>query len=283
MVLVSTFTVSSSGMFLRHSPILLLSSLPLPQQQLTSVSATALAAVSESASSSSAGPPKKYQLPVDILAQCNQGLRQLNWDDRISLQSTWTASEKGWQVAAAVAVDWRPTPYGIGLFAKEPIPAGTVLRVGINGKNLKQFRSTQDIEDFCTAAASFSNQEYQSRLNYVKDYLWGYSPVADEKGYEIPPGMNDEDRFFGMWVPGNGLNHSENPNTVYRTLPGGTDEGIALVALTDIAKDQECFDDYRRHGTAPSWLEQFAREKQVTLNFAGCNNFVNAAPSTTKT
>ena len=270
--------IKSIFLVLRRT-ILLSSSLPQSQPQFrSSLSTSALAAEA----TASGGAPKKYQyqLPINILGQCNQeGLRRnVNWDDRIALQATWTASEKGWQVTAAAAVDWRTSPYGIGLFAKEPIAAGTVLRVGVNGRNLKQFRSTQDIEDFCRAGVSGSNREYQSRLNYVKDYLWGYSPVADENGYEIPPGMKDDDRFFGMWVPGNGLNHSENPNTVYRTLPGGTDEGIVLVALSDIAKDQECLDDYRRHGAAPAWLEQFAREKQVTLNFAGCNDFVNALP-----
>lgn len=269
-----------TGQFRRHI-LLLTYSVPLSQQFLFRSSLSTTARAAETAPGESSTPaPTNYQLPIDILAQCNQGLRQVNWDDRIALQSTWTAAEKGWQVTSAAppSVDWRPTRNGIGLFAKVPIASGTVLRVGINGKNLKQFRSKQDIEDFCRADVLGSIQEYKSRLNYVKDYLWGYNPLADKNGFEIPPGLNNDDRFFGMWVPGNGLNHSENPNTVYRTLPGGTDEGIVLVALSDIAVDEECFDDYRRHGSAPAWLEQFARDKRVTLNFAGCNDFVDAVP-----
>jgi len=192
----------------------------------------------------------------------------VNWDDRIALQATWTASEKGWQTEA---VDWRETPFGVGLFAKEDIVAGTVLRIGKNGRNLQQFTCKQDIEDFCA-----SGEDYLARLNYVKDYLWGYSKVADESGYVMPGKKSDdpENWFFGMWVPGNGLNHSPKPNTVYRTLPGGTEEGIMLLALTDVQEDEELYDDYRRHGSAPKWLKEFAQEKQITLNFAECNNFV---------
>lgn len=205
---------------------------------------------------------KEY--PIPILEECQQ--KSVNWDDRIALQATWTAKEKGWQTDA---VDWRDTPFGVGLFAKEDVAAGTVLRIGKNGRNLKQFTCTKDIEDFCG-----NGVDYQPRLGYVKDYLWGYFNVADERGYEIPGNSDPENRFFGMWVPGNGLNHSPSPNTVYRTLPGGTEEGIMLVALTDIQKDQELYDDYRRHGSAPEWLKDFAKEKQVALNFAECNDFV---------
>lgn len=215
------------------------------------------------ASSSASG----NDYPIQILKECREK-RIVNWDDRIALQATWTVSEKGWQTEA---VDWRETPFGVGLFAKEDIIAGTVLRIGKNGRNLQQFTCKQDIEDFCACG-----EDSLARLNYVKDYLWGYSKVADESGYVMPGDKSDdpENWFFGMWVPGNGLNHSPTPNTVYRTLPGGTEEGIMLLALTDIQKDEELYDDYRRHGSAPKWLKEFAQEKQITLNFAECNNFV---------
>jgi len=213
---------------------------------------------------------KSDDFPIAIIQQCHQ--KQVNWDDRISLQAMWAAQEKGWQTDSC-SVDWRDTPFGVGLFANEDITAGTVLRIGKNGRNLKQFTCTQDIEDFCKNGSA-TEDDYRSRLDYVKDYLWGYSTVADDRGYEIPGQSFAKDRFFGMWVPGNGLNHSDTPNTVYRTLPGGTDEGIVLMALQNIVKDEELFDDYRRHGSAPAWLMEFAKEKQVTLNFAECNDFV---------
>lgn len=186
----------------------------------------------------------------------------LDWKDRIGLQDRFTLEEKGWKVN----VDWRSTPYGAGLFSKQDIKAGTLLRRGILGINLKEFASTEAIYEFCNSGDS---SEFGARLEYVKDYLWGFSKQTDERGYALSE-EGEEDRFFGMWIPGNGLNHNEVPNTVYRATP----EGIDLVALVDIAADDELFDDYRRHGTSSQWLKEFAIQHNVTLNFADCNEFV---------
>lgn len=204
---------------------------------------------------------------------------EFNWDDRIDIQSRWTNAEKGWKVG----VEWKQTPHGAGLFAKQNIDAGTLLRKGRLGFNLIEFRSVEEIDTFCKGNGNSSSAEVEAKLNYVKDYLWGFNPNADESGYDIldigtrmlSP-EHEETRFFGMWVPGNGLNHCSNANTVYRAaIPGGTAVGIDLYALTDIKDGDELLDDYRRHGTAPSWLLKFARERGVTLNFAECNDFVS--------
>lgn len=199
-------------------------------------------------------------------------MKGADWENRIALQAKWTNEEKGWQVP----VEWKTTPYGIGLFAATDIAAETILRVGTNGSNLLQFKSVQEIETFCQQGTS--SEEYQARLHYVSDYLWGYSPSnTDLKGYDLSPSSpGDDDRFYGMWIAGNGLNHNLTPNTVYRTRKGGTDTGIALVSLCDIAAGEELLDDYRRHGLAPLWLQEFAKAKNVTLNFADCNDFVDA-------
>ena len=96
---------------------------------------------------------------------------------------------------------------------------------------------------------------------------------TDDRGYAVNSkndATSDDDRFFGLWIPGNGLNHNEHPNTVYRATP----DGIDLVALVDIRPDDELFDDYRRHGTSSDWLKEFATIHNVTLNFADCNDFV---------
>jgi hypothetical protein len=142
--------------------------------------------------------------------------------------------------------------------------------------------------------------DFRKRIRYVKDYLWGLYLATDDKGY--PTGSVNEDdnceRFFGMWIPGNGLNHDPHPNTVYRwyetafdansdtfsasensTAAGdsslNTVSGVNLLSLTEIAAGQELFDDYRRHGPAPLWLLEFAKKYKVTLNFANCNDFVS--------
>jgi hypothetical protein len=217
----------------------------------------------------------------------------VDWNDRIGLQATWTNEKKGWNVD----VEWRQTKFGAGLFALEDIPKDAIMRVGKNGRNLKEFQSLADIESYIqtivkdedepsTAASVVTTTSRpvcnEARLSYVADYLWGFDPVADEGGYAYKrSSSNDESdgvdapRFFGMWVPGNGLNHSPQPNTVYRPAQGGTDEGIHLMALTDIQSGDELFDDYRRHGHAPPWLLDFSTKYQVGLNFAECNTFVN--------
>ena len=76
-----------------------------------------------------------------------------------------------------------------------------------------------------------------------------------------------------------GMPIGTNPNTVYRAATkenggkGGTKVGINLVAISDIKAGDELFDDYRRHGSAPHWLLDFAKKYDVTLNFAECNDF----------
>lgn len=229
-------------------------------------------------SSSSSSPSSEFLV--------NATEETLDWNDRIGLQQRWDNNQKGWQVA----VEWRPTPYGAGLFALQDIAAKTVLRRGVLGKNLLQFKSIEEIQDFCQNAkvntdteTDTDTDERSARLHYVKDYLWGFYRQADERGYPSKcSNSNDNDnRFFGMWIPGNGLNHNMQPNTVYRE----TTHGIDLVALVNVQAGQELYDDYRRHGTAPPWLQAFAKQYAVTLNFADCNDFVDkddtsSSPST---
>ena len=190
---------------------------------------------------------------------------RLDWDERIGIQDQFTLEEKGW----TVHVDWRSTPHGAGVFSNDTIAAGTVLRRGILGVNLQEFTSMADIETFCRSSGGTEGERgddsprssSQAKLEYVQDYLWGFGGTATS---------SDDDRFFGMWIPGNGLNHHETPNTVYRATP----DGIDLVALVDVQPDDELVDDYRRHGTASEWLQEFATLHNVTLNFADCNDFV---------
>ena len=196
----------------------------------------------------------------------------IRWDDRKALQSTWTNAEKGWQVE----VEWKDTPYGVGLFSAQDIPQGTLLRVGQIGQNLVQFRNVAQMEDFLQANNVPQNSPlYQARLRYVADYLWGFYLKADQAGYPLDEQQAEDHRFYGMWVPGNGLNHSHEPNTVYRTSPKGIVEGIDLIALTNVRRGDELFDDYKRHGQAPAWLKEFGLANKVNLNFADCNDFVD--------
>ena len=50
-----------------------------------------------------------------LISNTIDSIDSVNWDDRIGLQSAWSNPEKGWQVD----VEWKTTPYGAGLFAKQ--------------------------------------------------------------------------------------------------------------------------------------------------------------------
>ena len=203
--------------------------------------------------------------PLSGPINCIATMSDVDWDDRIGLQDKWTNTEKGWKVA----VEWRQTPFGVGLFAAEDLKRGTVIRVGKSGLNLLQFHDAADVMTFCKQDAhNVETPVDPKRVGYVSDYLYGFNPIA-ENGGEAP-------RWFGIWIPGNGLNHSVEANTEYRPAPGGTNEGINLVASCDVACGDQLFDDYRRHGHAPQWALDFAKQYGCTLNFAECNDFVNA-------
>lgn len=230
--------------------------------------------MSSSSSSAAAAPDDDLLFPVNIVQQSSsKSEKSLNWDDRIVLQNTFTLVEKGWMNNDCV--EWKSTPYGVGLFARQDIAAEQVLRRGILGRNLIQFHNVQNIENFLNQG---DKSEYEQRLRYVADYLWGFDEdTTDPRGYASTTGSKQQQQqqqqahsFMGMWIPGNGLNHSTDPSMVYRK----TKQGLDLVALKDIKAGEELYDDYRRHGVAPQWLLEFAAQKKVQLNFAGCNDFV---------
>jgi hypothetical protein len=186
----------------------------------------------------------------------------VNWDDRVSLQENWTNKSKGWQVN----VEWKLGPFGAGVFATQDISAGTLLRYGRCGYNQMQFKSAEDIEAFCRDEDTGDLKP--ALVSYVSDYFYGFNPNDGRTGDDVAA------MWYGIWVPGNGLNHSETPNTVYRLSPGGVAVGIDLVALTDVRSGDELVDDYRRHGKAPSWAANFAEKLSISMNFEGSNNFV---------
>ena len=148
------------------------------------------------------------EIIANTVSSSSSNRKKIDWNDRIGLQNLWTNDVKGWKVN----VEWKQTPYGAGLFAKEDISDGTTLRVGLNGRNLLQFRNLDDIKAFLKQGQQHEGKqagrksmgdddEYKSRLLYVKDYLWGFNPNADERGYDFS-GENyseTQNHFFGMW------------------------------------------------------------------------------------
>jgi hypothetical protein len=242
----------------------------------------------------------------------------IEWDDRPGLQNKWTLAEKGWEVQ----VEWKMTTtkeQGIGVFAQERIEPGTILRRGRLGYNLVQFHNVDDIEAFvaagsggaasaaaaaaatgdpadvaavdaavttsstpaASAATGTSNTREAAKWRYVSDYLWGFHYRTNEGGW--PYDEHSSLMFVGMWMPGNGLNHSMYPNTIYRVPPPpgvvGADvrdkhDAIQLVATREIFEGEQLYDDYRRHGKSPLWLQPLIRRRNLQLNFKDCNDFV---------
>lgn len=191
------------------------------------------------------------------LANAVMSARSIDWDDRVRLQESWSNAEKGW----LLDVEWQETPFGAGAFAMQDITPGTILRQGIPGVNMMRFQSAAELRAFC--------QRDPSMVSYISDYLYGFDPDGNEGG-----------PWHGIWVPGNGLNHSPKPNTIYRVAAAAAgkeasaDGGINLHAMTSIRAGDELVDDYRRFGRAPAWAIEFAEEHSIPLVFAECNDFV---------
>jgi len=167
-------------------------------------------------------------------------------------------------------VEWKNTSYGIGLFAREKIAKDTLIRKGIIGKNLMRFTTVGCVSSFL---GSESSPQYNGRLEYFADYFWGFNPHGEDEDVSA----DHESWFYGMWIPGNGLNHFRESNTVYRAewRDASNIHGINLVATREIEEGEELFDDYRRHGNVPTWLLPFKEKAGVDLNFADCNQFVS--------
>lgn len=206
-----------------------------------------------------------------------------NWGDRFQMQRSWNLSEKGWQVE----VEWKNTEFGLGVFAKQDIAKGTVLRYGRWDKNLIQFKSGGDLTAFCKMQGPFSKEgateaEARGRVGYVSDYLYGFDPNDEVGGADSRPsdetGHHDDtsSMYYGMWVPGNGLNHSEQPNILYICAEGGAEVGIDLTAYTDIKAGEQLMDDYRRFKKPAAWAISWAKELGAeSMNFEGHNDFVD--------
>lgn len=196
----------------------------------------------------------------------------LDWSDRVSLQQQFTLEEKGWNVA----VEWGPSEFGTGVFAKQSIKKGTVLRRSVHGVNFLLFESAEDIDAFCRSDGDANNNNnYDAKLQYVSDYVWSFHTDASSVDNEHESDDDNKDtRSVGTWVPGCGFNHSTVPNIVMRWNLEAN--GMDLIALVDISEDEELVDDYRTYGNAPRWLKDWATKNKVAINHPDCNDFVDS-------
>ncbi|KAL3905760.1 MAG: hypothetical protein SGARI_004309 [Bacillariaceae sp.] len=150
-----------------------------------------------------------------------------------------------------------------------------------------QFASRQDIDDFLTGGSQETkltkdDPEYQARVRYLSDYLFGNHQYKDMDGNPIP-GATDE-WIYCILVPGFGTNHREDPNVKIFNLKvllleddkthSKEDEGVVMVATRDIPKGEEICNSYSHCGPAPQFVQDFAKEHSVPMVFPGCNDFV---------
>jgi len=189
-------------------------------------------------------------------------MQEISWANRLELQNQWTNSEKGWQVA----VEWNQGPYGVGLFAEETISEGTLMRQGVIGRNLVRFQGETCLYQFL---GCWNDPRYPERLDYVADYLYGVDLRNDGK---------EDQWFYGIWLPGHGINHDYDSNIVFHAVWDIDDTliGLNLHASQDIQEGQEILENYHAFGRAPPWLLEFKDRAKIDLNFVDCNSFVTS-------
>lgn len=136
-----------------------------------------------------------------------------------------------------VAYELRPSPIaGLGLFAKERIPRGTLLWK-YSEQSVKTFHNTHEILE------SFKTRTPESILHFLEHaYCW------DGHVCEI----QDDGRFW---------NHSKNPNTG-SSLEVNEDLASSF-ALRDIEAGEELLDDYSQHDML-DWFEALCKEHEVS-------------------
>jgi len=143
---------------------------------------------------------------------------------------------------------------GIGVFADQHIPSGTVLRRGVFGQNCILF----------SQHFNCPNLEISSIVEYLRNYAGYAGNHADSCPTE---------KYMILYVPGISVNHSTEPNVVLTP----TKEGVDLTAIKDIEDGENLRLDYRAFGNAPDWFTAMLYEKTGNKEcvFLGSNDYVH--------
>ena len=131
----------------------------------------------------------------------------LNWSDRFGIQQQFTPEEVGWNVA----VKWGPSEFGTGVFAKQSIKKGTVVRRSFLGVNFRLFESAEDIDAFCRSDGDANN--YDAKVQYVSDYVRSFHTDTASVDNEHKSEDNKDTGLHGLWIPGCAINHSTVPTS----------------------------------------------------------------------
>ena len=164
-----------------------------------------------------------------------------------------TLKEKGWKVN----VLWKDQflggkCIGIGLFAQQDIPEGSILRIGKFGHDILIYNRETNIPDITNPG--------------TLEHLANYSIVCP---CQMVKGGDD----MVLWLPGVGINHSTNPNCMVLC----TVNGMCIISIQDIKDGEALVLDYNSFGSVPTWYEIMLRNNlgTATCVFPGANDYVN--------
>lgn len=189
------------------------------------------------------------------------------WDDRRGLQKCWTYQEQN----LLVNVEWKLSEFGTATFAGEDIPAGTSIRIVHEGEHYVTFKGPEDVEDFLEGKGYWAlngnpvdKEEYEARLRYISDYMVSLDPAIDPHGVDV----------VYCKFPGNSNNHHAEEYNVQVIAANKDANVLILVALKDIKKGEPLYQNYQLWGKPPTWLKNFALDKDITLLHPNMNDFV---------
>ena len=164
------------------------------------------------------------------------------WRDTVEMQAMYSLEEKGYKKK----LTWKQSsidPNFAGVFADEPIREGELIRVTEKDKNMLVFRSKDDLP-YLT----------KTSVKYLASYIGNAGDMCK------------------IFIPGISSNHHAAKANIW--IKKISDDIVHITARSDIAKGEEMFYDYNDNGIPPSWLADFAKEYNVSLNYKGYCNFV---------
>ena len=174
------------------------------------------------------------------------------WEDSGEMQESLTLQEKGW----CVQVKWDKqfvgdVCIGVGLYADQDIAAGTILRQNKLGYNLIIFNETTNLP----------NLKHKRTAEYLQKYA-----------HRCPCLVDAGSMAMALLLPGDSLNHSEEPNTRTRCHK----DGSHLIATRDIKKGEPMSISYRAYGPAPEWFTDMLDDKLGNSEaiFPGTNDYL---------
>jgi len=161
------------------------------------------------------------------------------WADGIQMQNAYSLEAKGWKVQIA----WREstiTGAGTGCFVEEDVNKGQLLRVAQTGKNLIRLREESDLP--------------KNMSSITKNYFSNSCAQIDD--------------FVFILVPGNGFNHSSDPNVEAIVAD---EETLHVLAVKDMKAETELSWNHDTFGEPPQYLKEFAKNEEIELVFSGKN------------